>query len=438
MEKAKQDGNFRWLVTQVGSRENYAIPLAFHRLGILRRCFVDIWCRWARGALLRGNGVTRALAGRFHPEIPSNLVVSFDSGAVALKAAHFLGHGSPSARQAGEQFCRFGGWLAQRVRRCLEQTELDTERDLFFGFNTSCLETLELLRQRRIFTVVDQVDPGKIEEDIVLEEAERWPGWTKVHGRMPECYWERLSREWELADLVLVNSQWSADALVQQGVERKKIIVVPLAIDTGSDAPHDPMNPEGSLRILWLGNVILRKGIQYLAEAARRLQKHNVEFTVAGPIGISDRAVRSLPVNMRLLGRVTRDQLGSLYRQAHLFVLPTISDGFAVTQLEAMARGLPVVTTPNCGRVVTHGSDGFIVPARNSNALADALAQLNSNRGLLREMSKNAVVTATRYKPSTIGRLIHSLTLAHRGGASGVQNTLRLRTAQLRGAIASV
>src|SRR5207245_1947013 len=136
VDQVTQDGDFRWLVTQVGSRENYAIPLGFHRLGILRRCFVDIWCRWGRGALLRGNSGTRALAGRFHPEIPSNLVVSFDLEALALKAAHSLGHGSASARQAGGQFCRFGSWLAQRVRERLEQTELDTERDLFFGFNT--------------------------------------------------------------------------------------------------------------------------------------------------------------------------------------------------------------------------------------------------------------------------------------------------------------
>src|SRR5260221_5127195 len=120
MGKVTQNGGSRWLVTQVGSRENYAIPLAFHRLGILRQCFVDIWCRRGRSALLRGTAETRALAGRFHPEIPSSLVVSFDFGALRLKLAQHFRNGFLSARQVGEQHCRFGGWLAQCVRERLE------------------------------------------------------------------------------------------------------------------------------------------------------------------------------------------------------------------------------------------------------------------------------------------------------------------------------
>jgi glycosyltransferase involved in cell wall biosynthesis len=68
-----------------------------------------------------------------------------------------------------------------------------------------------------------------------------------------------------------------------------------------------------------------------------------------------------------------------------------------MTQLEAMAHALPVVVTPNCGRVVTDGMDGLVVPARNSQALADALAQLNANRDLVREMSRNALKTILAY-----------------------------------------
>jgi len=102
-------------------------------------------------------------------------------------------------------------------------------------------------------------------------------------------------------------------------------------------------------------------------EAARLLQSDNIEFLLAGPLYISGEAVRSFPANIKILGRVTRDKLGEVYSQAHVFVLADhFSDGFAVTQLEAMAHGLPVVVTPNCGRVVTDGVDGLVVPARDS------------------------------------------------------------------------
>jgi len=106
--------------------------------------------------------------------------------------------------------------------------------------------------------------------------------------------------------------------------------------------------------------------------------------------------VRGFPSNLKFLGRITRDQLTAVYRQAHVFVLPTISDGFAITQLEAMAHGLPVIATSNCGRVVSHGREGLIVPARDSRPLAEAISHLDGDRNLLRQMSARALDTVTR------------------------------------------
>jgi glycosyltransferase involved in cell wall biosynthesis len=176
--------------------------------------------------------------------------------------------------------------------------------------------------------------------------------------------------------------------------------------------------------VLWMGNVVLGKGIQYLVQAARLLLGRSIQILVAGVIWISPEIVRSFPPNMRILGRVTRDRLNETYRQAHAFVLPTISDGFAVTQLEAMAHGLPVVITPNCGRVVTDGFDGLIVPARDGQALADALARLDGNRPLLREMSRNALETIRKYDLPSNARLICKLTAESRMQLNSTAPTL--------------
>jgi glycosyltransferase involved in cell wall biosynthesis len=404
----------RWIVAQEGSRQSYAVPLAFHRLHSLRLFYVDIWCRRGRSLLRKGPKGTRALATRFHPEIPPDLVVSFGRAAILTRALDHFRRERLSPTRLAEVYNQFGRWFASRVRGHLESLELDPERDFFFGFNTNCLEALELLKERKIFTVVDQVDPGKVEEDMVLEEAERWPGWTRVDGRLPQSYWDRLKTEWDLADLVLVNSDWSAQALIRQGVAPGKIVVVPLAIDLDANHVLEPINPEGTLKVIWLGSIILRKGIQYLIEAARRLQTQKIEFLLAGSLGISEEIVRGFPSNIKVLGRITRDQLSRVYKQAHLFVLPTISDGFAITQLEAMAHGLPVIATPNCGQVVTDGVDGLIVPVRDSAALADAIVRLESNRGLLREMSSNALRTVARYDLPSNARMIQELILSHR------------------------
>ena len=404
----------RWIVAQEGTRQSYAIPIAFHRLGMLRSFYADIWCRQGRSLLRRGPAGARALATHFNAELPPNRVIAFNGAAILDRVCQHFRRRDWSPTEMADHYRSYGQWFATRVRDHLDKLELDPDLDHYFGFNTNCLETLELLRKRRIWTVVDQVDPGVIEEEMVLEEAERWPGWSKSPGRVPRSYWDRLKAEWDLADLVLVNSHWSAEALTRQGVPWEKIATVPLAIDVAKDQVIEPIDPAGKLKVLWLGSLILRKGIQYLAEAARRLEHQNIEFLLAGPVGISDSAVRSFPANMKILGRVTRDQLGAIYRQAHVFVLPTISDGFAVTQLEAMAHGLPVITTPNCGKVVTDGVDGFIVPARDSQALADALAKLNDDRALLRRMSMNTLLTVVKYDLPSNAKLIQQLVAWHR------------------------
>ncbi len=416
-ETLKKEVVRRWIISQEGSRQTYGVPLAFHRLGKLRLMYTDIWCRWGRSLLKCVSTGTRALATRFNPEIPSERVVSFTPQAALWRARNHLRRQIPNRHTLSEEFNSFGRWLALRVRQHVNRLELDPNRDHFFGFNSNCLETLELLKERRIFTVVDQVDPGLVEENIVLEGSGTLAGLGGDPGaNVPGLLGTReggMGRCQRAAcKLELVPRRIGAP-----GCACSKIIVVPLAIDLNAEHELYPVNSQGPLKVLWLGSINLRKGIQYLVEAARKLERHNVEFLLAGPLGISRQAISSFPANMKLLGRVTRDQLGSCYRQAHLFVLPTISDGFAITQLEAMAHGLPVITTPNCGNVVTNGHDGFIVPIRDSVALADAIARMDSNRPLLRAMSSNALITVQKYDLPSNARLIQDLVSQRKTGS---------------------
>jgi glycosyltransferase involved in cell wall biosynthesis len=182
--------------------------------------------------------------------------------------------------------------------------------------------------------------------------------------------------------------------------------VVPLCYEPGS-LPAPPPRAANSaarpLTVLWIGQIILRKGIPYLFEAAAKLIKSNVRFIVAGRVGISTKGVCAAPANVTILGHITHAQAARQFSEADVFVLPTVSDGFALTQLEAMSFGLPVITTPNCGDVVTHGMDGLIVPPRDSQALADAIASLEGNRPRLREMSARALQTVRQPRYSLDG-----------------------------------
>src|SRR5208283_82834 len=92
-----------------------------------------------------------------------------------------------------------------------------------------------------------------------------------------------------------------------------------------------------------------------------------------------------------------RKDVVRVYQSADVFLFPTISDGFGLTQIEAMACGLPVITTPNAGSVVRDGIDGFIVPIRNSEALAEKIELLAGDPELLNWMSQNACQRAADF-----------------------------------------
>ena len=300
-----------------------------------------------------------------------------------------------------------GSDFARQVNQRLERLRPLDRPGGFFGYNTGCLETLELFNRWRLPALVDQIDAGRVHEKVVIAEERKWPGWQPSTGRAPEEYWRRLDAEWRAADRVVVNSPWSRKALVAQGVPAEKIVVLPLAYE----APRTPRPPRntGELVVLYLGRVVLEKGIPYLFEAARLLTARPIRFFVAGPMGITPESVATAPPNIRFLGPITRDRVSDLYRAADLFVLPTLSDGFAITQLEAMAHGLPVITTPNCGEVVTDRVDGRIVPAGDAAALAAAIEEATTDRTWLREASLQAVETSRRFSLTRLAERFDAL-----------------------------
>jgi glycosyltransferase involved in cell wall biosynthesis len=276
--------------------------------------------------------------------------------------------------------------------------------DVFFGYSYDSLEALEAENARGVLTVLDQVDPGAFEHDLVAEETKRWKSYAISETQPPDFYFRRNRQEWQAADVIVVNSEWSRQALINSGAPKSKLEVMPLAyeaeiVEPRPQAKHETQN----LRVLWLGSVCLRKGIQYLIEAAKLLVSQPIEFLVAGSREISTLAIREAPRNITFLGQVPRSQVGAFYQQGDVFLLPTISDGFAITQLEALAHGLPVIVTPNCGRVVKDGATGFIVPPRNPEALAQALLRFVRDRKLAAKMAPQCRAAARGFSIANCG-----------------------------------
>ncbi len=411
-----------WFCAQIGAREHYAIPRALYSRGRLRTLYADFWASLTyRRVLGSGSfGPLRSLAGRYHPGLAEARIESWNVRSVASEVllrfrskVRSPWSRSPVASSPYHGFIEIGRKFACNVRDSLNRRSDLGPESIFFAYDTGALETLEWCHDRGIRCIVNQIDPNRVEVDLVCEESKLWPGWQPYPVEVPEEYFRRREQEWALADRVVVNSAFCRDALIKQGVPPSKLVVIPLSyeIESGGEVTTNPkpgsatpsqlsafsFSASRPLRVLFLGQVILRKGIQYLVEAAKLLEGENIQFDIVGPIGISEDAVRSAPANMKFHGRANRDQAADWYRAADVFVLPTISDGFAITQIEAMAYGLPVVTTPCCGDVVTDGVDGFILAPRDPEALAKTLLRYAQDPDLLRSHREAALVKSKQF-----------------------------------------
>lgn len=380
------------VVAHKGAREHFLAARALHRKGMLAALVTD-WYAPVSPALAQrlkalSPGLARAL-GAQATDLPRGRVHALNG--LGLYSRWSLGRAERAGRLMSA-LARDDERFARRVAR------LDLPpHQAFLGFSYAALEALQAAQARGALTLVDQIDPGRVEWDMVREESLRWPDYSAPMAEEPAGYYERARLEWSLADVTLVNSEWSRTALIQQGAPRDRIEVIPLAYEAESPALEARARAAEGITVLWLGSVILRKGIAYLVEAAREMAGEPVTFLVAGPIGIRAAALRQAPGNIRWLGAVPRSEAHRLYRSADVFVLPTLSDGFAITQVEALAHGLPVVATPNCGAVVQEGRTGFLVPARDARALASALRRFIREPGLANSMRSACLAEAARY-----------------------------------------
>jgi glycosyltransferase involved in cell wall biosynthesis len=130
---------------------------------------------------------------------------------------------------------------------------------------------------------------------------------------------------------------------------------------------------ERPLRVLFLGLINLRKGVARLLEAARILHDEPVEFWMVGAVEIANANTVAEAGRVQWFGPVTRNQAAGFYRNADIFILPTLSDGFAITQLEAQAHGLPVIASKFCGQVVENGANGIILDEPSAACIARAV-----------------------------------------------------------------
>ena len=385
----------KWICCQLGARERYAIPRALFRMDMLGCLLTDVWvlpCSF----LAKACGRRSKLAERFHNQLRGARVKAFNSSLILFETL---------ARARGlrgwPKIIARNRWFQRKIVAALTSDfrYLTSDSPVLLSYSYTALEPFRYAKAHGWTTLLVQIDPGPEEEAIVAEEAARVPELAAGWQPAPAEYWASWREECKLADRIVANSEWSREGLIRGGVPSEKLAVVPLAYEPREMKDQEPeirrarsyparFTLERPMRVLFLGQINLRKGIARLLAAARILRDEPVEFWLVGPMQIANASAMVDAGRVKWFGPVTREQAAQYYRNADVFILPTLSDGFAITQLEAQAHDLPLIVSSRCGDVVQHNINGLLLNDPSVDAIESAIRFCLQNPGELARFSR--------------------------------------------------
>jgi glycosyltransferase involved in cell wall biosynthesis len=329
--------------------------------------------------------------------IPDAKVVSLPVSAGLTKVAGKLG----DAFAMRQQF-RINDLFARHAARHLGNP------DLVHAWSAAAEPSLEAARARGIPTVLERSSSHMLEQCRLLrgEYASLGLRWEET----PRLTVERELREYQLVDRIFVPSRFVQRTFLEAGFPAERLFRNGFGVDVSRFSPGP--KPDDAFRVIFAGSLSVRKGIHHLVAAFRRADIPNSELLlVGGDTAETAQLVGPRDARICRVGHVPQNELPDWYRKSSVFVMPSIEEGQAMVQAQALACGLPLICTTNTGgedflaldgegREVAPGlrefAAGLVVPADDPVHLAAALQRLASAPERRAVMSGAAAVLARR------------------------------------------
>jgi glycosyltransferase involved in cell wall biosynthesis len=288
----------------------------------------------------------------------------------------------------------FDLWVAKQLQ--------SSPPSIFVGTATSDLYSLKVAKRNGSALVHDCPGIHPFFEARLLEEAADHAGMKILTHRSPGRMERRKLGEYDLTDVLMVYSGFHRKSFEDEGFAPEQIFESPLWVDPGlwyRDAVDYPgsAKPMKPLKLLFVGSISLRKGIPFLLDAVAQCGAA-VELTIVGTPPL--RAHPSLVAktkNVTYLSPQSKTKLRNTYQMHDVLVLPSVCDSFGFVALEAMACGLPVIITENCGAPSPYSS--WRVPAMDSRRLAERILYYADDRTRISKDGKTAMVFSSVYTP---------------------------------------
>jgi len=308
------------------------------------------------------------------------------------------------------------GWYSNWVADVLKKSGRNI--NAVYGYECCSLQIFQAAKHLNIFKVYDVPAPEHdFVHQILQNELDKFPELLTPYREKVKRKHEKRTKlrrdEWNLANLVIANSEFTKSSYQTAGLDISKIAVVPYgAPPPRIDGVLGGMPIGEPIHFLWAGTFSIRKGAHYLLEAWKQLNPANASLQVLGAMGLPEKLLQNLPESITISGTVPRSQLYEIYHQSDVFVFPTLCDGFGMVVTEAFAQGLPVIATDRAGAsdLIQHGKNGFIIPAGDALALAEIMEWCISHRQEVKCMRQAALDTAAKWQWSDYrAKLIESI-----------------------------
>lgn len=278
----------------------------------------------------------------------------------------------------------FDEWTFRRIPPC----------DAFIAISGAGLKTGCRVQQRGGKFICDRGSTHiRYRAELLEEEHRRWSSTQPAQEDPRDLLREETI--YETADALTVPSSYSARTYLERGIPSAKLHVLPYGVLLDRfQKVGDP--PKDRFEVLYVGRISLGKGFPYLLQAFANLRVPNKHLTVIGGIVPEFRSIlEKLPQDsVTFTGTMPQVQLKEWMSRSHVMVMPSLDEGMALVQGQALACGCPIIATTNTGAedLFTEGVEGFIVPIRDPAALTDRMQRLADDPSLQAKMSEAALM----------------------------------------------